>query len=107
MTAKGWYVSATYFLTGEEKRLPDRSCLPHPFAPIVGKWGPGAWELGVRYADLTFRSDDPVNFFDGNLARIPGGGRTAENEAEALTLGVSWYPNQQTRVMFNSTTYWV
>ena len=47
-----------------------------------------------------------VNFFDGNLARIPGGGRTAENEAEALTLGVSWYPNQQTRLMFNSTTYW-
>ena len=40
------------------------------------------------YAELTFVSDDPVHFFDGNLtsaARIPGGGRTAENGAQALT----------------------
>ena len=95
-----------YLLTGEEKRLSDTGSPSHLFAPIAGKWGPGAWELGFRYAELDFRSDDPVNFFDGNLARIPGGGKTAENGAEALTLGVSWYPNQHTRVMFNSTTYW-
>ena len=40
------------------------------------------------------------------LKAIPGGGKTAENEAQALTLGVSWYPNAQTRLMLNSTTYW-
>jgi phosphate-selective porin OprO/OprP len=106
VTAKGWYVSATYLITGEEKRLGAPVVPAHPFIPIAGQWGPGAWEVGFRYADLAFRSDDPVNFFDGNLARIPGGGRTAENEAEALTLGVNWYPNRQTRLMFNSTTYW-
>jgi phosphate-selective porin OprO and OprP len=104
--ARGWYASATYLLTGEEKRLSAPVVPTHPFAPIAGKWGPGALELGFRYAELRFRSDDPVNFFDGNLTRIPGGGRTAENEAEALTLGVTWYPNAQTRLMFNSTTYW-
>src|SRR5262249_264665 len=68
--------------------------------------GPGAWELGIRYARLKFRSDDPVNFFDGNLAKIPGGGTTADNGAKALTAGVSWYPNERTRLMFNWTTYW-
>jgi phosphate-selective porin OprO/OprP len=105
VTATGWYASATYLLTGEEKRLSAPVVPTHPFAPIAGKWGPGAWELGLRYADLDFRSDDPVNLF-GNLARIPGGGRTTENGAEALTLGVNWYPHAQTRLMFNSTIYW-
>jgi phosphate-selective porin OprO/OprP len=106
VTATGWYASATYLLTGEAKRLSAPVVPTHPFAPIAGTWGPGAWELGLRYADLAFRSADPVNFFDGTLARIPGGGRTAENGAEALTLGVNWYPTAQTRVMLNSTTYW-
>jgi phosphate-selective porin OprO/OprP len=108
VTAKGWYVSATYLLTGEEKRLSAPVVPKYRFDPIAGKFGPGAWELGIRYAELTFRSDDPVNFFDGNLAsgKIPGGGTTAENGAEALTAGVSWYPNDHTRLMFNWTTYW-
>ncbi len=106
VTAKGWYVSATYLLTGEEKKLSAPVVPTHPFVPMVGKFGPGAWELGIRYAKLTFRSDDPVNFFDGNLPRIPGGGRTAENGAEALTAGVSWYPNERARLMFNWTNYW-
>jgi len=106
VVAKGWYASATYLLTGEEKRLSATVVPKHPFDPITGKWGPGAWELGIRYAELTFESDDPVNFFDGNLARIPGGERTAENGAEALTLGVSWYPNERTRLMLNWTNNW-
>jgi len=106
VTAKGWYASATYLLTGEEKRLSAPVVPTHPFAPIAGKLGPGAWELGIRYAKLTFRSDDPVNFFDGNLTRIPGGGRTAENGVKALTAGLSWYPNERTRLMFNWTNYW-
>jgi len=106
VTAKGWYVSGTYLLTGEDKQLSAQVHPTYPFAPIAGKWGPGAWEVGFRYADLSFSSDDPVNFFNGNLTSIPGGGKTAENGAEALTLGVNWYPNAQTRLMLNSTTYW-
>jgi len=104
--AKGCYASATYLLTGEEKRLSAAVVPKYPFDPITGKWGPGAWELGIRYAELTFASDDPMNFFDGNLTRIPGGGRTAENGAEAFTMGVNWYPNERTRLMFNWTNNW-
>jgi phosphate-selective porin OprO/OprP len=112
LRARGWYASATYLLTGEEKRLSAPVVPARPFAPIAGQWGPGAWELGFRYATLNFRSDDLVNFFDGGLSpndliRIPGAARTgtAENGAEAFTVGISWYPNAQTRLMFNSTTY--
>jgi len=106
VTAKGWYVSGTYLLTGEEKKLSAPVVPKHPFFPSIWKLGPGAWELGFRYEQLTFGSDDPVNFFDGNLAKIPGGGKTAENGARGLTLGVSWYPNERTRLMFNWTNYW-
>jgi phosphate-selective porin OprO and OprP len=106
VTAKGWYVSGTYLITGEDKQLSAQVHPTYPFAPIAGKWGPGAWEVGFRYGDLSFSSGDPVNFFNGNLTSIPGGGKTAENGAEALTLGVNWYPNAQTRLMLNSTTYW-
>ena len=64
--------------------------------------------MGIRWAELDFRSDDPVNFFDGNLTpgRIPGGGRTAENGAQALTLGANWYFNEWTRLMLNWNYYW-
>lgn len=106
--AEGWYVSATYLLTGEEKRLSATVTPKYQFNPVTGKWGSGAWEVGIRYAELTFESDDPVNFFNGNLASamIPGGGRTAENGAQALTVGVNWYPNSRTRVMLNWTNNW-
>jgi hypothetical protein len=33
--------------------------------------GPGAWEVGIRYAELDFDSDRPLNLFNGNLAQIP------------------------------------
>lgn len=104
--ATGWYVSGTYVLTGEDKLRSGNVVPRRPFLPVFGKMGPGAWEIGIRYAELDFESDDPLNFFDRDLSRIPGGGRTAENGAQALTLGVNWYLNEQVRLMFNWTNYW-
>jgi phosphate-selective porin OprO/OprP len=105
VTATGWYASATYVLTGEDKLSSGNVVPRNPFQPFAGRMGLGAWEAGIRYAELDFDSDDPVNFFDGNLTRIPGGG-DGENSAQALTLGVNWYFNQWTRLMFNWTHYW-
>jgi phosphate-selective porin OprO/OprP len=105
VTATGWYVSGTYVLTGEDKLRSGNVVPKSPFIPVAGKVGSGAWEAGIRYAELDFDSDDPVNFFDGNLARIPGGGN-GENGARALTLGLIWYLNEQVRFMFNWTQYW-
>jgi phosphate-selective porin OprO and OprP len=59
--AKGWYVSGTFVLTGEDKMPSGLVVLRSPFTPIPGKIGAGAWELGIRYAELKFSSDDPVN----------------------------------------------
>jgi phosphate-selective porin len=78
-----------------------------PFTPFLGRLGPGAWEVGLRYSKLTFGSKDPVDFFDGNIGNgITGGGSTAENGAQSLTAGVNWYANSRTRLMFNWSQYW-
>jgi phosphate-selective porin OprO/OprP len=106
VTATGWYVSGTYVLTGEDKLRSGNVVPKNPFLPFSGKGGLGAFEVGIRYAELDFDSDDPVNFFDGSLSRIPGGGTTAQNGAQALTLGVNWYFNEWTRLMLNWTNYW-
>lgn len=107
VTATGWYVSATYLLTGEDKPLAGPVVPRRFFNPVGGTVGPGAWELALRYAELDFSSDDPVDFFDGNITDgITGGGRTAENGGHALTAGVNWYWNPRMRTMFNWTHYW-
>jgi phosphate-selective porin OprO/OprP len=105
--ARGWYVSGTWIVTGEEKPLNGPVVPRRPFSPLSGGAGPGAWEVGVRYARLDFESSDPLDFFDGNLTNgITGGGSTAENGVEALTVGVNWYLNARVRAMVNWTHYW-
>jgi phosphate-selective porin OprO/OprP len=106
VTATGWYASGTYVLTGEDKLRSGNVVPRRPFIPVAGKMGPGAWELGIRYAELDFDSDDPVDFFDDDLDNIPGGAQTGENSARALTLGLNWYLNEQVRFMLNWTQYW-
>jgi phosphate-selective porin OprO/OprP len=107
IVARGWYASATWIVTGEDKPLNGPVEPRRPFSPLAGKVGPGAWELAFRYAKLDFSSDDPLDFFDGDIANgITGGGRTAENGVEALTAGVNWYLNSRVRAMVNWTRYW-
>jgi hypothetical protein len=60
-------------LTGEDQLRSGNVAPRHPFIPVAGEMGPGAWEVGIRCAELDFDSDDPVNFFDGNRASIPAG----------------------------------
>ena len=56
---------------------------------------------------MKFRSDDPVDLFDGNINNgIAGGRRTAESGADAITAGLNWYPNSRMRAMVNWTHYW-
>jgi phosphate-selective porin len=107
LVATGWYVAATWLVTGEEKPLTGPVVPKRSFNPITGQYGIGAWEIGLRYAELAFESDDPVDFFDANISNgITGGGRTAENGVEALTAGVNWYLNSRVRYMINWTQYW-
>jgi phosphate-selective porin OprO/OprP len=105
--ATAWYVSTTYLLTGEDEPLDGEVAPRRPFSPLEGQVGPGAWELALRYAEAGFASDGPIDFFDGDVADgIPGGGATAGNGAEALTVGLTWYPTTHVRFMVNWTQYW-
>ena len=82
-----------------------RSCPGTRSSPFRAHGGLGAVEAGIRDAELDSESGDPLTFFDGNLARIPGGGRTGENGAQAFMLGVNWSFHEWTRLMVNGTNY--
>ena len=109
VVATGFYVTGRYLLTGENAVYNGPVIPKRPLNPLFGRLGPGAWELALRYSQLNFGSDDPVNFFSGNLgsrSAIPGGQPTAENGVQSLTVGVNWYLNSRVRAMFNFSEYW-
>ena len=90
----GWYVQASYFLTGEMRPyLPASAAwgspaVVSPFAPDAGSWG--SWEIKARYSNNDFNAmvSDPAN-------RVLGG------EQNIVTLGANWYLNRNLRWMFD------
>jgi len=91
---QGWYVQATYFLTGEfrpyNKQLfafgrvvPNE---PYHLVDGVGGWlfGHGAWELAARYTNLDL-SNSGIN------------GGVLDN----ITLGVNWYLTSNSKIQWN------
>ncbi len=93
-TFSGWYVQASYFLTGEMRPyLPASAAwgspaVVSPFALDNGSWG--SWEIKARYSsnDLNSMVTDPAN-------RVLGG------EQNIVTLGANWYLNRNLRWMFD------
>lgn len=104
----GYYVMASYILTGETKRYETQSRsnsrmqfgAPRPNSPFStgGTWG--AWEIAARYSviDLDFNVN-PTNLAVlaapiANLGEIRGG-------QQAITsVALNWYLNRNMRVMF-------
>jgi phosphate-selective porin OprO/OprP len=83
----GFYVYATYFLTGESRPFRNGNFdRVKPKKPLGGG-GAGAFELAFRYDRLDL-SDTPV------LAR-------AGNRAESVTFGLNWYLNPYAKLLFN------
>ena len=84
----GYYVFASWFLTGEHRTYKlgegkfDRVKVKNNF--LSGNRGFGAWEVAARYSHLDL--DDA----DAN-----GG------ELDDVTAGLNWYLNPNTRMMFN------
>ncbi len=82
-----WYVSGSYFITGENRPYKSKSGAfgrVKPFQNFDWNGGWGAIELTARYSELDLNDED-VN-----------GGRLADT-----TLGVNWYLNPNTRIMAN------
>ena len=80
----GWYVETGYFLTGESRQYSKgKFGKPKPNGN-VGQGGIGAWQLALRYSTLDLSDGD-----------IDGG------EANAVTLGLNWYPTPTLRFTAN------
>ncbi|MDX9973774.1 MAG: porin [FCB group bacterium] len=85
----GYYAQMGYFLTGEHRPYKNSAGVFDKVKPANNfGWGAedgwGAWEVAARYSSL--------DFSDGG---VRGG------EQEDVTLGLSWYLNANTRVMWN------
>jgi phosphate-selective porin OprO and OprP len=95
----GWYLQASWMLTGEAKPWrPERGAYgsPSPSAEFsFDKVGWGAWELAGRYSVLD------LNFDEGSagLPLSPDGIRGGEQKI--WTAGLNWYPNNAIRFLLD------
>jgi phosphate-selective porin OprO/OprP len=91
-TYTGWYVQASYFLTGECRNYEKGKAVFGRVKPCRPLWcdtsmkGPGAWELAARFST--------VDLDDGVIA-VQGG------KQWDLLFGVNWYLNNSVLVRFN------
>ena len=93
----GGYVFASYFLTGENRPYKRSAGLFDRVKPFTNFWivptsdGPsagwGAWELATRYSFVDLQDPALTDARRGQL--------------HDLTVGVNWYWNPNTRMMFN------
>jgi phosphate-selective porin OprO/OprP len=117
-TFNGWYVDASLFLTGETRPYKDgafqRVKVKHPVR-WGGGGGWGAWQIAGRY-DVLDLSDTAFNNAGGcrNTTLYPGVKATPSGsppnasiaqcgEQETWLIGLNWYLNDYTRIMFNYT----
>lgn len=87
-----WYVTGTWFVTGEDKD--NNVNAKHPLL----KGGIGAIELAVRYEELGFESVGKT----GPAFTNPRSEHLLPNSDRVWTFGVNWTTTKWTRVIFNA-----
>jgi len=83
----GYYVQASYFLTGEHRNYKTSEAAFSRIKPkenYNAAGGPGAWEVKARYSGLDLSDSD-----------ITGG------KLNDTTAGVNWYLNPNTKIMWD------
>ena len=86
----GWYVHASYFITGEHRKYKTKSGAFARVSPKknFGEGGWGAWQVALRYSTLDLNDDN-------SAAAYLGG------EMDDITVGLNWHLNPNTRFMLN------
>jgi phosphate-selective porin OprO/OprP len=96
---EGWYVQASWILTGESKVYrPERGAYGSPTPEhqlTFGEAGLGAWELVARYSDLNLDFHEGLAGFATPVGGVRGG------EQRIVTAGINWYPNTAIRFLFH------
>jgi phosphate-selective porin OprO and OprP len=87
LTNQGWYVQASYVLTGE-KASSGGVTPSNDFVP--GSGGLGAFEIAVRYASLSTDSD--AHHFASS---------SSVESASAITAGLNWYMSRHAKFVLN------
>jgi phosphate-selective porin OprO and OprP len=112
VTFSGYYVYATWYLTGESRAeqfrtypnrylSPEEFYVPSTFGQIkilnpFSAGGPGAWEVGARLSEINLNSGGFLFLQPVGLPSNIQGGRETD-----LTLGLNWYPDTGIRFMAN------
>ncbi|WP_045365566.1 OprO/OprP family phosphate-selective porin [Methyloceanibacter caenitepidi] len=95
-TYDGWYIDASYFLTGETRPYKDgvfgRVKVNNP---VFDGGGWGAWQIAGRY-DVLDLSDQAAAIAAGGVVSCAACG-----EQKTWLVGVNWYLNDYTRLMLN------
>ncbi len=87
----GWYVHASYFITGEHRKYQTKSgtfARVSPKSNFDGEGGWGALQVALRYSTLDLNDDNSAPAYRGG-------------EMDNITLGLNWHLNPNTRFMFN------
>jgi phosphate-selective porin OprO/OprP len=102
----GYYVYATWYLTGESRAqayrpYPGTYNFPGTFEQIpilhpVSAGGTGAWEAAARLSEINLNSGGYLVTQTGGVPSNIQGGRETD-----LTLGLNWYPDPGIRFMAN------
>ena len=94
----GYYLQASWILTGESRRynMANGSFQsPRPFVPFSSAGGIGAWELAVRY------SHTDLDFHDGTAGLAATADSIRGGVQDIWTFGANWYLNPNVKLMFN------
>ncbi len=87
-TLDGYYVQASYVLTGESRSYDSSTGAFKGISPeskFLDNGGLGAWEATLRWSNLNY-----TELADGD-------------EVDSWTIGLSWYLNKNVRALFNYT----
>lgn len=87
----GWFVDASYVLTGETSQ--DTIDPTRPFyGQGPGGFGPGAWELSARYEE-----------FHADAATLSAGFAVGARVARAASVALTWIPVKRVRALLSYT----